>query len=377
MNKRTLSRLLFFAAVLVACIGLAGGAILPSETIDLQVKEPLEILPQNADFSVFPGEKLDFDVTVENHASVSYNTRLCFGLNDTEYQNKYVTFSNITYTIQSGQNILNAWLSVKNTAPATDLKLTVTIIRDLELKPENDIPDNDIIENDTAPSLMLFAAGAKWAAQNGTSALYVNWYDNYCAHYFSDGADWGPYFPNLGATEIEQVEQVKNLTVNLLEQQGLTVTCTGDIPNDLSGYDLIIFEAYYAVEPQHSQPVREYLANGGNVVVTAGIPSYFITYCKNPWPGEGGIDLSSIQDWFGSASYTNSGGTADLAVDKPFSTTLEDQSQVFHMETYSFAALTSVDDDAQIIAYWSAGGVYAFTHEYGNGRVYYQSAMDW
>jgi len=123
-------------------VGLAGGDILPSETIDLQVKAPLEILPQNTDFSLFPGETLEFNVTVENHASVSYNTRLFFGLNDTEYQNKYVTFSNITYMVQSGQNILNAWLSVKNTAPATDLKLTVTIIRDLEFKPENDIPES-------------------------------------------------------------------------------------------------------------------------------------------------------------------------------------------------------------------------------------------
>jgi hypothetical protein len=36
-----------------------------------------------------------------------------------------------------------------------------------------------------------------------------------------------------------------------------------------------------------------------------------------------------------------------------------------------------MNPDAQVIARWSNGPVFAFTHEYGNGRLYYQAEMDW
>jgi len=361
MNKRR-SKSLLLAAVLMASIGFVGGDTLQSETIDLQVEEPLKILPHNSIFNLFPGETLEFNVTVENHASVGYNACLCFNLNDTEYQGRYVTFSRNIYAVLPGENTLNAWLFVSDSAPAVELELTISITRELELQPQNDV----------APSLMLFAAGAKWASNNGTSVLYIDWYDNYCAHHFSDGSEWGPYWRE------GQIGQIKNVTVNLLERQGFTVTCLGDIPGDLSGYDLVIFEAWFAIEPKHTQLVRDYLTKGGNVVIIGGAPCYFATYCKDLWPFvTGGENLASFQDWFGSASFVNSGGTANMVVDKPLGTSLENLSQIYRIDAYGCYALTSMDDDAQIIARWSNGPVFAFTHEYGNGRVYYQAEMDW
>jgi hypothetical protein len=361
MNKRTFAGSLFFTAILVASVGFVGGDIPQSETINFQVKEPLEVLYQGQSFSLFPGESLEFNVTVENHASVSYNAILRFTLNETEYQEKCVTFSSYTYVVEPGRNILIAWLSVSSRAPADELELTITVSRDL-----------GPTENNVAPSLRLFAAGTKWAAGNGTSALYINWYDNYCAHHFSDGSDWGPYWRE------GQIGQIKNVTVVLLEQQGFSVTCVGDVPSDLSSYDLVIFEAWFAVEPKHTQLVRDYLTNGGNVVIIGGVPCYFATYCKDLWPYvTGGENLASLQDWFGSASFVNSGGAANLVVDKPFGTLLENQSQIYRIDAYGCYALTSMDEDAQILARWSNGPVFAFTHEYGNGRVYYQAEMDW
>lgn len=236
MNKKTFAGSLFFTAILVASIGFVGGDILQSETINFQIKEPLEILLQDHSFSLFPGETLEFNVTVENHASVSYNAILHFTLNETEYQEKYVTFSRYTFVLEPGRNILNASLSVSSSAPADELELTITVSRDL-------VPT----ENNLAPSLRLFAAGTKWAAGNGISALYINWYDNYCAHHFSDGSGWGPYWRE------GQIGQIKNVTVDLLEQQGFIVTCVGDVPSNLSSYDLVIFEAWFAVEPKDNQ----------------------------------------------------------------------------------------------------------------------------
>jgi hypothetical protein len=366
MNKTVPVKSFIFAAILLAGISAVGGYALQSESISLEVKEPLEVLPSNSGLSLFPGETLQFNVTVGNYASVSYNASLIFILNDTSYQDKFVSFSNYVYTIAPGKQTLEAWLSVSSTAPAAELELRVNITRDIDPTPEP-APVASL-----APSLTLFGAGARWAAGNGTSALYISWYDNYVAHHFSDGADWGPYWSE------RHLRGIKNVTVNILEQQGFTVTCVGDVPSDISGYDLVIFEAWFAIEPQHNQVVRDYLAGGGNVVIVGGVPCYFATYCKDMWPfATGGENLASLQDWFGSAAFVNSGGTANLAVDKPFGTSLEAQSKVYHIDAYSCYALTSMSNDTQIIARWENGVVFAFTHEFGNGRVYYQAEMDW
>ncbi len=361
MNKRASVKCLLCVAILVASIGIVGGNIPQSGNINLEVREPLEILSQNSLFCLFPGETLEFQVTVENHASVTYDTQLSFSLNDTEYE-KYVTFSSTVYAIEPGKNILDAWLNVSSIAPGCKLEATITPVRDLE----HSIPD------DLAPSLELFAAGARWAAGDGNSVLYINWYDNYCTHHLSDGADWGPWWRE------GQLEQIKNVMVEIMEHQGFEVTCVGDVPENISDYDLVVFEAWFAVEPRHGQIVRDYLNNGGGVAVLSGVPCYFATYCKDLWPYvTGGSDLSSIQDWFGSAAFVNSGGSANLVVDKPFGISLENQSTVYHIDAYGCYALESMSDEAHVIARWDEGSVYAFTHEYGDGRVFYQAEMDW
>jgi hypothetical protein len=222
-------------------------------------------------------------------------------------------------------------------------------------------------------SMNLFVAGAKWAANGGTSVLYINWYDNYCAHHASDGATWGPWWRE------GQTSEIKDITVEALEQKGFAVTCTGDVPADISRYSLVIFEAWFAIEPKHVQQVRDYMANGGNVVVLAAAPCFFATYCKDLWSYKtGGTNLNALNDWFGSARFMNSGGSAYLVVDKPFGTSLLNQSLIYNINGKGCYALTRMSSDTQIIARWaSSGGVYAFTHEYGNGRMFYQAEIDW
>lgn len=221
------------------------------------------------------------------------------------------------------------------------------------------------------PSEQLLGSGAKWAAQNGTSTLYIDWFDNYNAHHFTDDVSWGPYWG------VDYLSEIKKGTVEALEQQGLNVTCTGDVPNDLSSYNLVVFEAYYAVEPKDNQLVRNYLSNGGNVVIIAGVPCYLSTYCKDMWPYQtGGENLSSLQDWFGSSQFVNSGGSASLVVDNPFGTSLLAQNQLYFIDAYGCSSLISMSNDSSVIARWSDGSVFAFTHDYGNGRVYYQAAAN-
>ena len=379
VKKSTRIKGLIVLAILLASTGVVGGyAALQSESVPLEVKEPLEILAYSSNLSLFPGETLPLSVTVEDQASVSYNASLVFSLNDTGYQEKYVTFSNNVYAIEPGRNNLDAWLFVSSTAPAAELELTIGITRDLEPSPTisprptvTPCPTNSSA-NGLTPSATLLGAGARWAAQNGTSVLYIDWLDNYNAHHFTDGANWGPYWG------VDYLSAIKNTTVKALEQQGFTVTCVADVPEDISSYNLVVFEAWFAIEPKDTQLVRDYLANGGNVVIIGGVPCYFSTYCKDMWPGAtGGQNLASLQDWFGSALFVNSGGTANLVVDNPFGTSLLTQNKFYYIDAYSCYALTSMSNNTQVIAQWSDGSVFAFTHEFGKGRVYYQAAIDW
>jgi len=363
MNKRAYIKCVLFLAILLGSTAIISGFAAPqSESIPLEVKEPLEILMYSSPLSLFPGETLQLNVTVENHASVSYNACLIFKLNDTEYQEKYVSFSNYAYMIEPGSQILDAWLSVSGKAPAAELELTITVTRDVEPSPALSL----------TPSATLLGAGARWAAGNGTSALYIDWLDNFRAHNSSDGASWGPYWGE------NYLALIKNTTLVALQQHGFAVTCVADVPDDISSYDLVVFEAYYAVEPKHTTLVRDYLANGGNVVILGGVPCYFATYCKDMWPYKtGGQNLASLQDWFGSAYYVNSGGRATLTVDKPFGTSLLAQDKFYYIDAYGAAGLISMSNDTRIMASWGDGTVFAFTHEYGRGRVYYQATIDW
>jgi uncharacterized membrane protein len=163
----------------------------------------------------------------------------------------------------------------------------------------------------------------------------------------------------------------------ILGQAGFEVHFAGDIPQNLSGYNLVVVEAYYAVEPRHNALFRDYLANGGGVVILGGVPCYFSVDCKDMWPYRlGGMDLTSLQDWFGCRYYVNTGGTARTTVNNPLGTTILTSDTLVDSQGYSNAAVSSRSNSTQVIALWDDGAmftpIFAFTHEYGEGRVYYQ-----
>ena len=75
---------------------------------------------------------------------------------------------------------------------------------------------------------------------------------------------------------------------------------------------------------------------------------------------------------FGSSYYVNSGETARPAFDNPVGTSLSTNDILF-TGSPKHAGVTSLNEDAQVIAFWSKSAVFAFTYEYGDGRVYYQA----
>lgn len=230
----------------------------------------------------------------------------------------------------------------------------------------------------SSPSLNLLSAGTRWAAGNGSLALFVNWKDNWLAHHLTDGSSWGPWPSESG------MDNSRFSVYYALSQSGLNVEFAGDIPENLSRYDVVIVEAYWAVEPKHEPLFRNYVLDGGGVVLLGGVPTYFGGYCKDWWGYRLGLeDLNPIREWFGAGFYHCADGFANITVDNPFDLPMLKGDVIFEAtfeEAGDNAAVTSLNDDAKIIAQWQnqraeRRGTFALTHEYGQGRVYYQAAF--
>jgi len=375
VRKRSALRVFLIIALLLSALIVAGFAAyaLQSVSIPLEVKEPLEIIDYPSGLSLYPGENVTFEITVQNLASVTYFVEFDFRLNDTEYQARYVTFSSYNYSILPGTQKLTAWLTIASTAPPADLILTIDRKTDAQSPFPSPTPSPTPFPTTSFASLTLLGGGARWAARNGTSALYVNWKDNWAAHHLTDGADWA-WFTESG------MENWCSSITNALRQFGFEVTLAGDIPDNLDGYDLVVLFAYYAVEPRHEPLIRDYVSNGGSVVIVAATQCYFTVYSKSTSPysslsyGFGG-GFPSIEEWFGCSGYLNAGGSARPAFDNPFGTPLT-RSDILFTGVPTHAAVSSLSADTTVIALWSSGEVFAFTHEYGSGRVYYQAIVE-
>ena len=178
--------------------------------------------------------------------------------------------------------------------------------------------------------------------------------------------------------------------IQVLQQNGFNVTCAGDMPQSLIGYDLVVIEAYWGLEPEDNQLIRGFLGNGGGVAMVCITPCMLSVYCKDRWPYRlGGTDLTSLSDWFGYQSYGNVGGGAYACTDNPFGTSLKQSDRLFYTSGSSAATVMNPVGNVTVIARYDSGtspsmgpptqfaptqngAVFAFTHEFGAGRVYWQ-----
>lgn len=122
--------------ILVAvALGVVAAYILASINISVKVEEPLSVVWHPESLSLYPNMTEPFNITVNNSAPVNYLVSLTLSLNDTAYQQAYVTFSNTTYGVIPGLNNLTAWISVAADAPPASLALTVELSRVSEVQP--------------------------------------------------------------------------------------------------------------------------------------------------------------------------------------------------------------------------------------------------
>ncbi len=224
------------------------------------------------------------------------------------------------------------------------------------------------------PSLALLGGGAKWAAGNGSNVLFVDWEDNYLAHRNTDGANWGPW-----PAEADMINQTFSVGY-ILNSTGLSVTFAGDIPENFTGYDLVVINAYWAVEPRHCQLIQDYIAYGGGVVVLSGVPEFFRCYCKDWWTYTCPTDPAAVEmdEWLGcDGNYFNTGGNAFVTVDYPFGTALKSGDPLFtRARGYSNAGIMDPHAGSTIVAAWADNVTFAYTYTYYQGRVYFQASYD-
>ncbi len=123
--------LVLLIAILVATSTALGGAyyLWASRTIPISIEEPLSIADFPTLLNVHPGENRTLDITITNLATVNYSVTLVFALNDTAFQETYVTFSNYTYNVSPSTNQIQAWIMVDKKAHAATLSLTVDFLR--------------------------------------------------------------------------------------------------------------------------------------------------------------------------------------------------------------------------------------------------------
>jgi len=241
---------------------------------------------------------------------------------------------------------------------ASMLTITPNVISEKSRMP---ISNTAMASTSLLPSLVLLGGGARWAAGDGDVALYVNWFDNLIAHPNPLTPDPYAYLP--ARTSISSI----------LGQYGFSVELAADIPTTLTEYDVVVITAYWAVEPRHEPLIRNYVSNGGSVVLISAVPAYFVAYDKDLWPT---TDLNSIQEWFGARMYMNTGGYANVTVDNPVGTPLLTGDTLVEERGYSSAAVTSLNNDTLVLAKWGTELIFAFTYEYGEGRIYYQAEFE-
>lgn len=125
-----ISLLLLIVCVVCPIVLSATYYLWTTKTIPLSVDEPLSIVDSPSSLHTHPGENQTLSITIENVAQVNYSVTLVFSLNNTAYQDAYVTFSNHTYNITPTTNQIIAWMSIDNKANSVFLELTVDFYRE-------------------------------------------------------------------------------------------------------------------------------------------------------------------------------------------------------------------------------------------------------
>lgn len=252
--------LLLVTILLVAGIGIGvlANYIWPRATVPFTVEEPIEILDYTTELNFYPGETKEFNVTVLNHATISYNVTLNFQLDVPNYQARYATFSDEVYLVTTGQHDLEAWASIRADAPTINCTLTVEIRRATETHGiAEDFTDGTWIEVDPNNHINVVGTSQLDFACRRDEDAYV--YKDFGAGYF---------------TEFEHRLTIKATNLDLWEWGGVWVlsNAVDDAYGLFNSHETYIRLCFYSNNDGRHIRLQEYCDPGTGYT---GIEDYF------------------------------------------------------------------------------------------------------
>ncbi len=168
---------------------------------------------------------------------------------------------------------------------------------------------------------------------------------------------------------------------NTLNNNGFDVDVLDHIPMDMNPYDLVVISDYGSCYITTADYLKDYINNGGNVILLSGVPSFFPYNYIPHSTSEGFNDISSISDWFGASFYGNVGlpAIARVSVGSYSASSFPNGFSIYSSDSSCEALVGNLNiDKTQVLAMWDVpdtNGVFAFIHSYGSGKLYYQAAI--
>lgn len=159
------------------------------------------------------------------------------------------------------------------------------------------------------------------------------------------------------------ISKTEDMRSDILRETGFDVDINVEIPADLSQYQLVVASDINAPLGPGSDVIRKYVRDGGGYVFISGVAYW--------------SDLENNGYWLGaySVGYTGPGESAFVSSDNPLETDLIAGDLLKQQaESERGAQLVyTLEPGAVIVAEYSGGGIYAYTYNYGAGRVFYQA----
>ena len=150
----------------------------------------------------------------------------------------------------------------------------------------------------------------------------------------------------------------------IMIEAGFNPIVKKEIPSTMTQYKFVNIASYDACNATTRNYVENYVQNGGGVILMGGEPYIF--------------GMSNIAHWFGASSYGNVFGyevTASISASDPFNTGLSPGTLILDAKPNAYmnggATVYNLANDSHVIARYNNNQVFAFYHEYQQGRVYY------
>jgi|GEM_PF-4464719 len=152
--------------------------------------------------------------------------------------------------------------------------------------------------------------------------------------------------------------------IKILEDEGYSISENSVIPSDPGAYNVIILDG--SIDSQGVVDIIEYVENGGGLVYLSAAAE--------------SLDLATNHDWLGAQElgFSGFGDNATVSSNSPFGSNLLAGAPLRSQTGEQFGAMwvNDLESEADPLAIYESGNVFAYSYESAGGRVYFQAYSD-